>query len=104
MDFIGYDLFTSSLQETLQQFKESNHFGSLIRPEVTDVAGSLQTLADRDIPEDLFLRETHKKVRLTLRQVEYLSPRYHVVIANPPYMGSKGMNGRVKSLVKREIS
>ena len=100
MDFIGYDLFTSSLQETLQQFKESNHFGSLIRPEVTDVAGSLQTLADRDIPEDLFLRETHKKVRLTLRQVEYLSPRYHVVIANPPYMGSKGMNGELKVWLK----
>ena len=100
MDFIGYDLFTSSLQRTLRQFEESNHFGSLIRPEVTDVARSLQTLADRDIPEDLFLRETHNKVRQALQQVDYLSPRYHVVIANPPYMGGKGMNGRLGAWAK----
>ncbi len=95
MDFIGYDLFTSSLQRTLRQFEESNHFGSLIRPEVTGVARSLQTLKERDIPEDLFLRETHNKVRQALRQAEFLSPRYHVVIANPPYMGGRGMNGRL---------
>ncbi len=27
-----------------------------------------------------------------LRMAEALSPKYHVVVANPPYMGSKGMN------------
>lgn len=39
---------------------------------------------------------THQKVLQALRQANYLSPRYHVVIANPPYMGGKGMNGRLK--------
>ena len=104
MDFIGYDLFTSSLQRTLRQFEESIHFGSLIRPEVTDVARSLQTLADRDFPEDLFLRETHNKVRQALRQADYLSPRYHVVIANPPYMGGRGMNGSLRAWLKEHYA
>ena len=100
MDFIGYDLFTSSLQRTLRQFEESNHFGSLIRPEVTDVARSLQTLADRDIPEDLFLGRTHELLLQALLQAEYLSRKYHIVIANPPYMGGRGMNGRLGAWVK----
>ena len=100
MDFIGQDLFTAQLQTTLHQLDEAKHFGSLIRPEVTGVARSLQTLADIDIPEDLFLGRTHELLLQALRQVDYLSPRYHVVIANPPYMGGRGMNGRLGAWAK----
>ena len=95
MDFIGYDLFTAQLQTTLHQLNEAKHFGSLIRPHMTDVTRSLQTLEERDIPEDLFLGRTHELLLQALRQVDYLSPRYHIVIANPPYMGGRGMNGRL---------
>jgi type II restriction/modification system DNA methylase subunit YeeA len=35
-----------------------------------------------------------------LRQADFLSPRYQVVVANPPYMGGKGMNGRLGAWVK----
>jgi hypothetical protein len=35
-----------------------------------------------------------------LQQADYLSPKYHVVIANPPYMGGKGMNGRLGAWIK----
>ena len=38
MDFVGRDLFTAPLQTTLRQFEEADNFGSLIRPDVTDVA------------------------------------------------------------------
>ena len=100
MNFIGQDLFSEPQNATLHQFDEAKHFGSLIRPEVINIAGLLQTLEDRDIPEDLFLRETHKKVRLTLHQIDYLSPRYHVVIANPPYMGARKMNCRLGAWAK----
>jgi len=43
---------------------------------------------------------THQKVLQALRQADYLSPKYHVVIANPPYMGGKGMNGRLAAWLK----
>lgn len=100
MDFIGRDLFTAPLQSTLRQFEEADNFGSLIRPEVTDVEGILEILKTKDVSEQLFLTETHKKVLLLLKQVDYLSSKYHVVIANPPYMGGKGMNGRLGAWVK----
>jgi type II restriction/modification system DNA methylase subunit YeeA len=100
MSFIGRDLFTAPLQTTLRQFEEADNFGSLIRPDVTDVADMLRTLQVKDVSGQLFLSETHKSVLQALRQADYLSPQYHVVIANPPYMGGKGMNGRLGAWAK----
>ena len=100
MDFIGRDLFTAPLQATLRQFEEADNFGSLIRPDTTDVARMLKILKDKDITGQLFLNATHQQVLQVLQQADYLSRKYHVVIANPPYMGSKGMNGRLGAWVK----
>lgn len=100
MGFTGRDLFTAPLQTTLRQFEEADNFGSLIRPEVTDIAGVLKRLQAKDVSGQLFLTETHKKVLQALQQIDYLSPKYHVVIANPPYMGGKGMNGRLGKWAK----
>jgi len=100
MDFVGRDLFTFPLQTTLRQFEEADNFGSLIHPDVTDVDGMLRILESKDVSGQLFLSMTHQKVLQALRQADYLSPKYHVVIANPPYMGGKGMNGRLKTWAK----
>ena len=100
MDFVGRDLFTAPLQTTLRQFEEADNFGSLIRPDITDVDGMLMILKSKNVSRQLFLSITHQKVLQVLRQADYLSPKYHVVIANPPYMGSKGMNGRLAAWAK----
>lgn len=100
MDFIGRDLFSAPLLETLRQFEEADNFGSLIRPVVTDVRYILGLLEGKDVAGQILLYNTHKKVLQALRQAEYLGPKYHVVVANPPYMGGKGMNGRLGAWVK----
>ena len=100
MDFVGRDLFTAPLQTTLRQFEEADNFGSLIRPDVTDVDGMLRILESKNVSGQLFISMIHQKVLQALRQADYLSPKYHVVIANPPYMGGKGMNGRLAAWVK----
>ncbi|MCP5275803.1 MAG: BREX-1 system adenine-specific DNA-methyltransferase PglX, partial [Burkholderiales bacterium] len=100
MDFVGRDLFTAPLQTTLRQFEEADNFGSLIRPDVTDVDGMLRILESKNVSGQLFISMTHQKVLQALRQADYLSSKYHVVIANPPYMGGKGMNGRLGAWLK----
>jgi type II restriction/modification system DNA methylase subunit YeeA len=100
MDFVGRDLFTAPLQTTLRQFEEADNFGSLIRPDVTDVDGMLRILESKNVSGQLFISMTHQKVLQALRQADYLSPKYHVVIANPPYMGGGGMNGRLGAWLK----
>ena len=104
MDFVGRDLFTAPLQTTLRQFEEADNFGSLIRPDVTDVDGMLRILESKNVSGQLFISMTHQKVLQALRQADYLSPKYHVVIANPPYMGGKGMNGRLGAWLKENYA
>lgn len=95
MDAYGRDLFASSIFETLHQFTEADNFGSLIRPAETNVAVIRDRLEQKDIGSNLMFYDTHQKVFKVLEMVEYMAPRYHVVIANPPYMGGKGMNARL---------
>ncbi|GGE43189.1 hypothetical protein GCM10007421_16750 [Halopseudomonas oceani] len=103
MSFVGRDLFTYGLRETLEQFSEADNFGSLIVPKVANVADVLATLESKDMSSNLFLAETHKKVLTVLRMADALSPRYAVVVANPPYMGSKGMNPRLSTWAKEKF-
>ena len=100
MNYVGRDLFTLGLENTLRQFEEADNFGSLIRPDVTDVDGMLKILDSKNVSGQLFISMAHQKVLQALRQADYLSPKYHVVIANPPYMGGKGMNGRLAAWLK----
>lgn len=100
MGHVGRDLFTYGLRETLQQFSEADNFGSLIVPKVGNVADVLATLEAKGIGDNLLLENTHKHVLTALRMAEALGPRYAVVVANPPYMGGKGMNGRLSTWAK----
>lgn len=97
---VGRELFTQGLRETLQQFEEADNFGSLILPKLTNVTDVLAELETKNLGSNLFLADTHSKVLKVLRMAEALSPRYAVVVANPPYMGGKGMNGRLGAWAK----
>jgi len=101
MDYVGRDLFTAPLQTTLRQFEEADNFGSLIRPELTDVAGIRSILKSQDFSSDWIYKAAHEKALKALEQADYLSPKYDVVVANPPYMGSKGMNLKLVSFAKK---
>ncbi|MBA5607369.1 BREX-1 system adenine-specific DNA-methyltransferase PglX [Duganella sp. FT3S] len=100
MNHVGRDLFTHGLLETLQQFNEADNFGSLIIPKAGNLADVLATLTAKDMASNLFLAETHQRVLSVLRMAEALNPRYTVVVANPPYMGGKGMNARLSAWTK----
>lgn len=102
MKFVGRDLFTMQMQNTLYQFEEADNFGSLIQPDLTDVRSVIDFLKYKNVASDLFLNKTHNKVLKVLEQSEYLRTKYHVVVANPPYMGSGGMNDRLKAFIGKE--
>ena len=97
---VGKDLFTGELRETLGQFEQAKNFGSLIVPKLRDPAETLRVVEARDFGGDLLLKEVQERVIAVLRMAEALSPKYHVVVANPPYMGRKGMNGKLGDFVK----
>lgn len=101
MTAVGKDLFTPEIRQTLLQFDEADNFGSLITPKASNVADVLAVLKSKDMGSRLFLAETHQRVLTVLRMADYLTPRYAVVVANPPYMGGKGMNTRLSAWAKQ---
>jgi type II restriction/modification system DNA methylase subunit YeeA len=102
MDEIGRDIFTVNLKTTLKQFKEANNFGSLICPELTNVSNIQTVLEEKDVSGNFFLYQTRERVQKALEQADYLNSKYHVVVANPPYMGGKGMNDRLKNFALKK--
>jgi len=97
---VGKDLFTDELRETLGQFEQAKNFGSLIVPKLRDPAEALRVVEARDFGGDLLLKEVKARVIAVLRMAEALSPKYHVVVANPPYMARKGMNAALQAFAK----
>jgi len=100
MDAVGRDLFTQDVRDWLQQFGQATTFGSLIRPLVTDTSLIHQRLGEAGVFQDLFLSQTHGRVRAALRMTEALLTRYHVAVANPPYMGGRGMTRQLKDFAR----
>jgi type II restriction/modification system DNA methylase subunit YeeA len=100
MEFSGRDLFTNDLRKTLTEFEEADNFGSLIQPTLQNSAEMLEIFEAKNAQVDLFLKDTHESLLKILKQAKYLSSIYHVVTANPPYLGSKGMNVRMSKWAK----
>ena len=97
LDAVNPDLFTVELSTLLYQFKEADNFGSLIRPKLTNISDILRLIDEKKVADDMFLQGIHQRVLKVLKQADYLSSKYHVVVANPPYMGNGGMNLRLKT-------
>ncbi len=92
------------LATLLQQFEESKNFGSLIQPclteaEIQSVRSAIQNPTSNIQNSDLMVGATHLKVLRVLDQAEGLTQRYHVVVANPPYMGNRGMNAQLREFM-----
>jgi len=98
---VGRDLFSGELRETLGQFGQAKNFGSLIVPKLRDPAETLRVVVARDFGGDLLLKEVQARVVAVLRMAEALSANYSVLVANPPYSGSSGLNGELQQFSKR---
>ena len=104
VDLAGYGLQLGDLKELRRLFEHATTFGSLIQvPE--GLAAKLPALKQlSEAPgQDLFESGALKWLGLLVRQAEILAAKYDAVVANPPYMGSKGMNALVKKFAKDQF-
>jgi SAM-dependent methyltransferase len=74
------------------QFEYADTMGSLIQTDRGLTARLAQQVAQLDDGGDILLADVFDRARQVVGQAEVLSVSYHVVVANPPYMGSKNMN------------
>lgn len=91
------------LHRTLSAFTQAKTFGSLIEVPESDaepLQALLQRLGELARNGDNMQKPAAQTLLPYIQQAWILAQRYDAVIANPPYMGSKGMNAQIKDFAK----
>ncbi|EAA0826824.1 BREX-1 system adenine-specific DNA-methyltransferase PglX [Salmonella enterica subsp. enterica serovar Agona] len=94
------------LTRTLARFTQAKTFGSLIDVPSDDheqLKELMSTLVELQESGDSMQKPAAKQLIEFVHQALVLSVRYDAVIANPPYMGSKGMNSELKEFAKKNF-
>ena len=87
------------------QFEHADTFGSLIRPRHELIEPLRRQLGAHESDEgDIIGNELHERARRVILQADYLTCRHHVVVTNPPYMGSGNMDSRLAALAKYDYT
>ena len=101
VELADFGLQLGDLTELKRLFEHATTFGSLIQiPE--KLAAKLPALKELSglTSQDLFMSDALQGLGLLVQQAELLAAQYDAVVANPPYMGSSGMNVLVKKFAK----
>ncbi|MEZ0175393.1 MAG: BREX-1 system adenine-specific DNA-methyltransferase PglX [Candidatus Reddybacter sp.] len=101
VELSDYGLQQGDLTELKDLFEHATTFGSLIQvPDgLAEKLPALQLLSEAT-SQDLFVSEALKRLGPLVQQAELLATQYDAVVANPPYMGSKGMDQPLKQFAK----
>jgi type II restriction/modification system DNA methylase subunit YeeA len=96
-----YGLKPRDLTELKCLFEHATTFGSLIQvpDELVEKLPVLKQLCE-EVSQNLFVSEALKHLGSLVQQAELVSAQYDAVVANPPYMGSGGMNALLKKFAK----
>lgn len=101
-DSVEYQL----LMRTLKRFVNAKTLGSLIQvpqEEEAELKAFLEALYRMEQEGDFQQKVAAKAFIPYIQQAWILAQRYDAVVANPPYMGSKGMNGELKEFAKNNF-
>lgn len=92
LDSVKAVSFSPALRRSFEYLKEAKNLGSLIPVpgEITEEIEELRKVLKEKGPGDMYEEDEAEQLKAGLEQLEYLSPRYHCVITNPPYMGARG--------------
>lgn len=105
-DLASTGIAQADLKELLDLFEHASTFGSLIQvpaefaKKLPDLETKLNTALDSG---DIFSQQSAQELLPLIKQSKLLSEQYDAVIANPPYMGVKGMNTALKDFAKKQF-
>ncbi len=85
--------------EFWNQFKDADTFGSLIQPDPELTVLLKRHIAQLDDGGDILLADVLEWAERVIEQAEYLTSRYTVAIANPPYMSTRNMSSEVSGFL-----
>jgi hypothetical protein len=99
-----------TIENLINLFADAKTFGSLITvpDNIRKALPALEQLLDQPSGGDLLQRQMREHavevIRPLIAQAIILGRQYDCVVANPPYMGGKGLNGKLKTFLKINFS
>ncbi len=105
-DLASTDIAQADLKELLDLFEHASTFGSLIQipqafaKKLSDLEEKLNIALESG---DIFAQQSAQELLPLVEQAKLLGKQYDAVIANPPYMGGKGMNPALKDFAKKKF-
>ncbi|QIC65688.1 BREX-1 system adenine-specific DNA-methyltransferase PglX (plasmid) [Acinetobacter indicus] len=105
-DLASTGIAQADLKELLDLFEYASNFGSLIQipaafaKKLLDLETKLNTALESG---DIFAQQSAQELLPLVQQAKLLAKQYDAVIANPPYMGGKGMNAALKDFAKKQF-
>ncbi|MBQ2845005.1 MAG: BREX-1 system adenine-specific DNA-methyltransferase PglX [Alphaproteobacteria bacterium] len=96
------DVSAETIKSLMDNFENAQTYGSLIKikHELTGKLDDISELLDKaETTGDMLKREYASQLKPFVKQATYLAKKYDVVVANPPYMGSKGQNALLKAFL-----
>ncbi|QKQ71736.1 BREX-1 system adenine-specific DNA-methyltransferase PglX [Acinetobacter sp. 10FS3-1] len=105
-DLASTGIAQTDLKELLDLFEHASTFGSLIQIPVAfakklpNLETKLNTASESG---DIFSQQSAQELLPLVQQAKLLAKQYDAVIANPPYMGGKGMNTALKDFAKKQF-
>ncbi|MBH0009577.1 BREX-1 system adenine-specific DNA-methyltransferase PglX [Salinibacterium sp. SWN1162] len=82
------------------QFEHADTLGALIQSDASETARARLVFDQLAAGGDILHVRTLEDAQKVLTQADVLSQTYSVVVANPPYMGSKNMNAQLATFAK----
>lgn len=97
----NFGLLTSDLVEFNNLFEHATTFGSLIQvPKAfSEKLPAIKKLASSE-HDDWLVKDALQSLAVMVKQAEILVGQYNSVVANPPYMGAKAFNSKLKNWMK----
>ncbi|WP_420378795.1 BREX-1 system adenine-specific DNA-methyltransferase PglX [Gilvibacter sp.] len=104
-DFLGVEdeEYLEELEPALRLMKQSKNLGSVMKLKLSDKARSFIQQRFESVKADSYrdfnLELVYQKIQDYIPVLILLTQEYTSVVANPPYMGQKSMNGQLKDYV-----
>jgi len=100
-----YKPIRSDLNEFVSLFEEGKTLGSLITlpDHLIQRVESLERTVDDKIGKWI-LQSDVQNLAAVVKQAQILARKYDCVVTNPPYMGKKAMNGKLKGFLKNNYA
>ncbi|ELB1638300.1 BREX-1 system adenine-specific DNA-methyltransferase PglX [Vibrio alginolyticus] len=97
-------VYLDLLRYLKEQFIDAKNLGSLVEVDsqnLEPLTALQEKLAEKLLGNEPTTREAAQALLPIVEQAVVLATKYDVAIANPPYMGSKGMNAALKDFAKK---